>query len=384
MKLTRLIELKFNSDIRSDEEYSKFFDALIGTNPDVFNLPQLEVLTCSVSDLLLQRVWERVSDHPASANLRCFCFRADLQSIYNEKIPKWKEILQKFPLEKIDPALPWSVAVELLPLATNARDIVLDPAIRSAISYNDVEEQKGSSNVNLLTTEKVEFLAQHLPSLTDLNIWCPIADQTSFESLKSLTAMRIDPDYNIGKSFQIRSQSIVFPQSLRFLTVAHFYPIEGATIIPSLTPLVNLTRLRWSASSFGFDEFINFIACLPKQLTRIDLTDCLRKSRTTGPFAERTALINLPKLTEFIVSDNMIAKRSISFAFSHAPRLRYLSYNGYASQICHLLESLSKFPESRDRTPIHLFSANIGSYSYPQLNNRAQIVEFYLPHPGDA
>jgi hypothetical protein len=353
MKLTRLVELKFNSNILSDEEYTKFFDALIGTLPDALTLPFLEVLTCSVSEDLLTIVLERLLQLPAAGNLRCVGFEGGLSMPFYP-FPKQKELLAKFPLEKLDHALPWSEALVLLPVVPNAREITLDSVLIS--SNTDPDVQDDPANVNLLTTEKVEFIAQNLATLVDLHLWCPIADHTSFVSLSCLTSLRIDPDSTVPKSFKIRGQSIVFPQSLRSLTVASSYRIDGATIIPSLTPLANLTHLRWSSSAFLIDEFIDFIACLPKQLTNLHISDSLRTGKIIPPYAARTALINLPKLSELIVTDDIIAKRSVSFAFACAPRLRHLSYDGFPAQVCSLLESLLKFPWSRERTCTPLLS----------------------------
>jgi hypothetical protein len=74
LKLTNLVELKFNHPNDSHEAWEDFLDAVIGTDPNQLGLPNLEslVLTTSPPNVLRQLFFDALMDHPAKSNLRMF------------------------------------------------------------------------------------------------------------------------------------------------------------------------------------------------------------------------------------------------------------------------------------------------------------------------
>eukprot|EP01122_Echinamoeba_exundans_P007504 TRINITY_DN2332_c0_g1_i3.p1 TRINITY_DN2332_c0_g1~~TRINITY_DN2332_c0_g1_i3.p1 ORF type:complete len:545 (+),score=66.18 TRINITY_DN2332_c0_g1_i3:1079-2713(+) len=238
--------------------------------------------------------------------------------------------------------LPWESALELLPLASNLTELSIDSSPRHGVSIDD---ESDSDLCVLMTQDKIDFIEQHLKNLVELRLWCPLSDNISLAALSKLTLLRTDPS-SIPKAARVTNQHIVFPTSLRHLDICYEYPINPETLIPSITPLTNLTVLVWSASTFGFEEFEDFMKALPLQLTRLELASCFRKTRATD-YKSHTALINLPKLVELDVSDDILSKRGFFFHFAQAPRLRTLRFHGEKQAAEELLSSLATFPHCK-------------------------------------
>jgi hypothetical protein len=359
LKLTQLVEITLCNKYHyrgGDESVCKLLDAIIGQDPNQFALPCLEYLsfTKSVSFEVIEPIWNKLQMHPAASYLREFPVT---QYFEDEELKYriWKGVVAATAIETLPSMIPWETALELLPQAPHITELSLDSTPRIGV---ELEEDSDPDLCVVATQDKIDFVAQNQKNLVHLQLWCPPADNLSLAGLSKLTMLRTDPT-SIPKSARISNQHIVFPTSLKQLEICYEYPINPETLVPSITPLIHLTELVWSANSFGFQEFVDFMTALPLQLTRLELSSCLQKSKTQQ-HKPHTALINLPKLIELDISDDMLSKRGVTFKFAQAPRLRTLRFQGEKQAADDLLTSLSSFPHCKSSTLIFFTTPLMG------------------------
>jgi hypothetical protein len=247
------------------------------------------------------------------------------------------------PWEDSAPSLAWAQLEMLLPLAQTLSSLRINANVDPNVDVND---ESDPSLVLVLNQDRINFVASHLTNLSELIVYSPIVNNVSFAALSHLTSLRLEPDM-LPKPLKFQDQILILPSNLLSLHVSYYHATNGSSWMKMLQPLVKLTELNWSAPAFDIDEFDKFVQSLPKQLTRLEMMDCLRKARIKDGVAPRQVEIRLPNLIELEINDDLLSQKKVTFAFAQAPRLRLLRYTAQQDQCYELLSSLANFPSAR-------------------------------------